>query len=205
MPINLDETPGFCPSHVSAIQPSVLLSSISSQYANFNSTTKFSFWKILSAHRIKWHPISSHSPALTASQLLSFVDSALLQYSIMSQGSWIPMVNRSLKEMNAEYSFQMSGHFTTLCRVPEQSPLLQKPQNLCVLSFSCPVVLSFTEFDPFPSTVGRRFLLQYLCGTDSYMAWVCCLFFRVVWEASALIVYFRIIFVHICYNTFQLQ
>jgi hypothetical protein len=106
----------------------------------------------------------------------------------MSQGNWIPMVNRSLKEINSVYFFQMSGHSTALCHVPEQSPLLQQPQNLCVLSFSCPIVLT---------TVGWGFLLHYLSGTDSYMARVCCLFFRVVWEAFALIVYFRIICSHL--------
>jgi hypothetical protein len=142
---------------------------------------------------------------MKASQLFSFEDSVLLQYSIMSQGNWISMLIRSFKEMKALYSFQMSGHSTTLCHVPEQSPLLQNPQNSCILSFSCPVVLTSTGFDPFASTVGWGFLLHYLSGTDSYMAWVCCLFFRVVWEASALTVYFRIIFVHICHNTFQLQ
>ena len=149
--------------------------------------------------------VSPHQPALKAFQLFSFEDSVLLQYSIMSQGNWIPMVSRSLKEMNAVYSFQMSGLSTTLCRVPEQSLLLQKPQHLCVLSFSCLAVLTSTDCEPFASTVGWGFLLHYFSCTDSYMARVCCLFFRVVWEASALIVYFRIIIVQICCNTFQLQ
>jgi hypothetical protein len=59
--------------------------------------------------------------------------------------------------------------------------------------------------DDFASTVGWGFMLHYPCGSDSYMARVCYLFFKVIWEASALTVYFRIIFVHMYYSTFQLQ
>ena len=115
------------------------------------------------------------------------------------------MVSRSLKEMKAVYSFQMSGRSTTLCHVPEQSLLLLKPQNSCILSFLCLVVLTSTDIDPFASTVGWGFLLHYLFGTDSYVAQVHYLFLTVVLEGSALIVYFRIMFVHIYYNIFQLQ
>ena len=118
----------------------------------------------------------------------------------MSQGNWIPVVNGFLKEMNAVYSFQMSRYSTTLCRVPEQSPLLLKTSILVCSQFLCPVVLTRTDFDRFASTIGWGFLQHYLSGTDSYMTCVCCLFFRVVWEASALIVCFRVIFVNICYN-----
>jgi len=88
---------------------------------------------------------------------------------------------------------------------PRTESTAAKTSKLVCSQFLCPIVLTRTDFDPFASTIGWGFLLRYVSGTDSYMAWVCCLFFMVVWETSALIVYFRVIFVHICYNTLQLQ
>jgi len=106
--------------------------------------------------------------------------------------------------MNAVYSFQMSGHSTTPS-CPRTESTAAKTSKLMCSQFFMPCCFTSTDFDPFTSTVGWGFLLHYFSCTDSYMARVCCLFFRVVWEASALIVYFRIIIVQICCNTFQLQ